>query len=58
MGRKYSTKKKTTTPEGYREYMKLYMRDVRRRRQDQLKQLKLQFPDAWELIFGKKRKRR
>lgn len=33
--RKYPSKKKTTTPEGYREYKKLQMREYRRRKKDE-----------------------
>jgi hypothetical protein len=61
--RKYPTKEKTTTPEGYKEYKRLQMRDWRKRKRELKKQLerdKLQMeqlrniPDAFELIFGRR----
>lgn len=37
--RKYPSKKKTTTLNGYREYKKLQMREYRRRKKTQLRKL-------------------
>lgn len=36
MTRKYQTEQKTTTPNGYREYKKLQMRDVRKAKREEL----------------------
>ena len=61
--RKYDTKEKTTTPEGYREYKRLEMRDRRKRKRELKKQLERdrqqmeqlrRIPDAFELIFGRR----
>ena len=43
--RKYPSKKKTTTPEGYNEYKKLQMREYRVRKKVELKEL-LEFAKA------------
>jgi len=52
----------------YRDYMAMYMREQRRKAQllreqlledkKRVGQLKKQFPDAYELLFGKKRRRK
>lgn len=39
-GRKYPTKDKTTTPEGKRNYSKFAMREYRKRKAQELKELK------------------
>ena len=59
--RKYNKKgSKTTTPQGYNEYMKFYMRDRRKflkaEEKRRMNLLKTKFPDAFELVFGKKRR--
>jgi len=50
MTRKYPTAKKTSTPEGKREYQKYYMRDQRTQASTQKKQIIMQRDQALEAV--------
>ena len=49
--RKYPTKKKTTTKEGKREYMKRYMAEQRKRQREALEYLQARRPDVYYEIM-------
>lgn len=41
-----------------RQYMRDYMRVYYKRQKEQLEKLKAMFPDAYEVVFGKRRRRK
>ena len=48
--RKYPTEKKTTTPEGYREYKKLQMREYRARKKAEIENLKKKIQKLYDFL--------